>query len=118
MLGRSILSRQARENGLQVRAMGVASVGEHIFNETAMQARTRASNRLAKANSVSNGPRVEAKERVKKTRENPKDSPKDPKVPEAHANIKNIGISGLEKHEISNKLGNSGISANGTCLCH
>ena len=44
---------------------------EHIFNETAMQARTLASNRLAKAIKSSHGPRVspqsQAKERVKRT---------------------------------------------------
>ena len=41
MLGRSILSRQAKEKGQQVRAMGVfLSAVEHIFNETATQART------------------------------------------------------------------------------
>ena len=64
------------------------SAVEHIFNETAMQARTLASNRLAKANRASHGPRVKAKERVKRKRENPKDSPKDPKVPKAHTRAK------------------------------
>ena len=44
-----------------------------------MHARTPASNRLAKANRASHGPRVRAKERVKRTRENPKE-PKVPKV--------------------------------------
>ena len=53
-----------------------------------MQARTTASNRLAKANRASHGPRVKAKERVKRTRENLKDSPKDPKVPMANARVK------------------------------
>ena len=55
---------------------GVSSAVEHIFNETAMHARAQASNRLAKANSASHGQRVRAKERVKRTRGNPKESPK------------------------------------------
>ena len=75
--------------------MGVLSAVEHIFNETAMRARTLASKRLAKAKRASHGPRVRVKERVKKTMENPKDSPKDPRVrtkdpkaPKAHAKAK------------------------------
>ena len=44
MLMRSTLSRQAKEKGHRVRVMDVLSVVEHIFNETAMQARTPASN--------------------------------------------------------------------------
>ena len=76
--------------------MGVLSAMQHIFNETAMQARTLASKRLAKAIRASNGPRVglqsQAKERAKKTKENPKDCPKEPrvrtKVPKAHAKEK------------------------------
>ena len=59
--------------------MGGLSAVEHIFNETAMHARTQASNRLAKANRASDGPRVRAKVRVKRTKENPKV----PKVPKA-----------------------------------
>ena len=65
--------------------------GAH-FKGTAMQARTPASNRLAKAIRASHGPRAslqsQAKERVKRTMENPKDSPKDPKVPKAQAKVK------------------------------
>ena len=39
--------------------MGVfLSAVEHIFNETAMHARAQASNRMAKANRASHGPRV------------------------------------------------------------
>ena len=87
-VGRSIFSRQAEEKGHQVRAMGVLSAVEHIFNETAMQARTPASNRLAKANRASHGPRVKAKERVTRTMEDPKDSPQKPKVPKGHARVK------------------------------
>ena len=64
----------------RVRVIGVLSAVEHIFNETAMHTRAQASNRMAKANSASHGPRVSAKTRVKKTSENPKDNPKEPKV--------------------------------------
>ena len=42
---------------------GCLSAVEHMFNETAMHARTQASNRLARANKASHGPRVRAKER-------------------------------------------------------
>ena len=84
VLGRSTLSRQSKEKGHQVRATGVVSAVKPIFNETAMQARTLSSNRLAKAIKASHGTRVspqsQAKERVKKTIENPKGSPKEPKV--------------------------------------
>ena len=52
--------------------MGVLNAVEHIFNEIAMHARAQASNRMAKANRASHGPRVtlhsQAKARVKKTR--------------------------------------------------
>ena len=68
--------------------MGVSSAVEHIFNETAMHARARASNRLARANRASYGPRVRAKERVKRTRGNPKENPKEPKVPKAYTRAK------------------------------
>ena len=69
---------------------------EHMFNETAMHAKAQASNRMAKANRASHGPRVsphsQAKGRVKKTRENPKENPKEPevrtKVPKAHTRVK------------------------------
>ena len=89
---RSTLSRLAKEKGHRVRAMGVLSAVEHIFNETAMHAKAQTSNRMAKANRASHGPRVsphsQAKARVKKTRENPKENPKEPKVrtkvPKAH----------------------------------
>ena len=78
--------------GHRVRVMGVFSAVEHIFNETAMHARAQASSRLARANRASHGPRVRAKERVKKTREKPKESPKEPKmrskVPKAHTRVK------------------------------
>ena len=48
---------------------------EYIFNETAMHARAQASNRPARANRASHGPRVRAKGR-RRTRENLKDFPK------------------------------------------
>ena len=47
-LERSTLSRQSKEKGHQVRAMGVLSAMEHIFNEIATQARKLASKRQAK----------------------------------------------------------------------
>ena len=61
--------------------MGVSNAVEHIFKESAMHARAQASNRLAKAKRASHGPRVNAKARVKKTRENPKESRVRTKVP-------------------------------------
>ena len=64
--------------------MDVLSSTERSFNGTAMQARTQARKRLAKAIRASHGPRVspqsQAKERAKKTMENPKGSEKEPKV--------------------------------------
>ena len=67
-----------------VRAMCVLSAVEYIFNETAMYAKAQASNRLTKGIKASHGPRVspqsQAKERVKRTMENPKESPTEPKV--------------------------------------
>ena len=68
--------------------MGVLSAVEHIFSETAMHARTQASNRLAQVNRASHGPRVRAKVRVKRTRENPQENPKEPKVPEVRTRAK------------------------------
>ena len=61
MLMRSILSREERH---RVRMMGVSTVVEQIFNETAVHARTHASNRLAKANRASHDPCVRAKVRI------------------------------------------------------
>ena len=55
---------------------GCFKCGGAHFNETAMHARAQASNRLARANRASHGPRVRAKERVKRTRRNPKESPR------------------------------------------
>ena len=64
--------------------MGVSSAVVYIFNETATHAKAQASNRMAKANRASHGqrvsPRTQAKVRVRKTRVNPKENPKEPKV--------------------------------------
>ena len=57
-LERSTLSCQSKEKGHPFRVLGVLSAMEHIFNETAMQARTQARNCLAKAIKASHGPRV------------------------------------------------------------
>ena len=80
------LSHLAKEKGPRVRVMGVSS------KETAMHARARASNRLARANRASHGPRVKVKDTIKKTVGNPKESPKEPKVrtkvPKAHTRVK------------------------------
>ena len=56
----STLSRLAKEKGHRVRVMGVVSAVEHIFNEIAMHTRVQASNRMAKANRASQGPRGES----------------------------------------------------------
>ena len=75
--------------------MGVSSAVEHIFNETAMHARTQASNRLARANRASHGPRARAKVRVKIRRGNPKENAKEnPKEPKGKTS--KTGLSGLE----------------------
>ena len=70
--------------------MGVLSAVEHIFNETAMHAKAQASNRMEKANRASHGPRVRAKERVKRTREKSKGKSKGTKSA-------NQGAKGLHK---------------------
>ena len=67
-----------------------------------MQARTPASNRLAKAIRAGHGPRVslqsQARERVKRTMENPKDISKESKGAKGSGKDKTskTGISGLE----------------------
>ena len=78
--------------------MGVLSAVEHIFDETALQARSPASNRLAKANRASHGPRVKAKERVKRTMEKSKGQSKGSKGAKGSCKGKTskTGISGLE----------------------
>ena len=55
-----------------------------------MHARAQASNRLATANRASHGPRVRAKAIAKRTSENPKEHPKEPKVPKVRTRTKNI----------------------------
>ena len=46
----------AMENGHRIRAVSVLRATRHTFNEIAMQSRTRASKRLAKAIRASHGP--------------------------------------------------------------
>ena len=95
---RSILARLAKEKGHRVRVMGLLSVVEHNFNETAMNARAQASNRLARANRASHGPRVRAKVRVKVTREKSKGKSKGTKGAKGSHKGKTskTGLSGLE----------------------
>ena len=52
------LSLLAKEKDHRVRVMGVSSAVVRIFNETAMHVKAQASNRMAKANRASHGPRV------------------------------------------------------------
>ena len=95
-LMQSTLSRRAKEKGHRVRAMGVFSAVVRIFNEIAMHARTQASNRPAKANRASHGPRVssdtQAKVRVKKARGNPKETPKNQKCESSFILLKKIHV--------------------------
>ena len=96
----------------RIHEMGVfLSAVDHIVNETAMHAQALATNRLARANRASHGPRVRAKERVKRTRENPKESPKGTKGAKGLQKGKTLktGLSGLEKLEIRDKFRISGI---------
>ena len=66
------------------------SAVEHIFIETAMHAKAQASNRVAKANRASHGPRVspqsQAKVRAKKARANSKGKSKGTKSANQGAN--------------------------------
>ena len=63
---------------------GCSKCGGAHFQRDSMHAKAQASNRLAKANRASHAPRVsphsQAKAREKKTRENPKENLKEPKV--------------------------------------
>ena len=81
--------------------MGVLGAVQHIFNGTAMQARTPASKRLAKAIRGSHGPRAnlqaKVKERVKRTKENSKDCSKEQRV---RTKASEMGIAGLENMKI------------------
>ena len=54
-VGKSTLSRQAKEKAHRVRAMGASSAVEHIFKETAVHAKAQAISRMAKANRASHG---------------------------------------------------------------
>ena len=84
MLTRSIHFCLAKEKRHRVHEIDVSSAVVFIFNEIAMHTRAQASNRMAKANKASHGPRVnphtEAKARVRETMGNPKENPKEPKV--------------------------------------
>ena len=93
------LSRLAEEKGHRVRVMGVLSAVVHIFNETSMHARAQASNRLAKANRASHGPRVRAKARVKETKEIQRKIQRNQRCQRfaQGQNIENWSLSGLEK---------------------
>ena len=106
MLMQSTHSLLQKEEDHRVRAIGVLSAVEHMFNETAMQSKAQASNRMAKANRESHGPRVsphsQAKARVKTTMENPKENPKEPKVrtkvPNAYTRAKVRTFRNLHRH--------------------
>ena len=74
-----IFCHPAKEKSHRVHRTVVSSAVEQVFNETAMHAKATASNHLAKANRASHGPRVRAKERLKRVREHPKENPKVPK---------------------------------------
>ena len=113
-LMQSTLSRRVKEKGHQVHAMGVLSAVVRIFNEIAKHAKAQASKRVAKANRASHGPRVsphtQAKVRVGKTRENPKEPKVRTKVPKAYPRAKHRKlVSQVLKLEIGDKLGSSGI---------
>ena len=85
---RSILCHPEKEKGHRVHEIVVSSEVEHIFNVIAMHAKATASNRLARANRARHGPRVRAKERVNKVRENQKENPKVPKVSKVRTRVK------------------------------
>ena len=77
-----------KEEGHRVHEMVVSSAVEDIFNETAMHPKATTRNHLAKANTTGYDPRVRAKERVKRTRENPKESRKVPLEPKVRTSVK------------------------------
>ena len=76
---RSILCQSAKEKCHRVHRTVVSSAVEHMYNVTAMHAKATASNRLARANKASHGPRVRIKERVKNEMENPQEISKVPR---------------------------------------
>ena len=90
MLMQPILCHPVEEKGSSSPRDGCFKCGGAHFNVTAMHARAQASNRLAKANRASHGPRVSAKERAKRTRDNPKGKSKGTKGA-------NQGAKGLHK---------------------
>ena len=94
------LSRQAEEKGHQVRATG--ECGRAHFQRDCNA--SKSTNPLARANRGRHGPRVRAKDRVQKTRENREECPKEPKV------RSKTGLQGLDKTR--DKFGNSGICTN------
>ena len=114
MLGRSTLSRLAKEKGHRVRVMSVVSAVEHIFNEIALHARAQASNRLARANRASHGPRVRAKKREKITREKSQGISKGTKGAKGSYKGKTskTGLSSIEnsKSEISSDIQESALT--------
>ena len=69
---RPILCHPPKRKGLRLHEMVVSIPFEQILNETTMHAKATASNHLVKANKSCHGPRVIAKERVRRERENPK----------------------------------------------
>ena len=76
-LMRSTLFRLAREKRRRVQMAGALRVAVLTINATAVHAKARASNLLAKASRpASHGPRVRAKEEARKTRERPQENPK------------------------------------------
>ena len=81
---------------------------EHIFNETAMHARTQASNRLAKANSASHGPRVRPKAQRKTMHKGQSKESKGAKGSCTRAKRRKL-VSQVVKTRYGGKLGHSGI---------
>ena len=78
--------------------MGVLSAVEHIFNETAIHAKALASNRPARANRTSHGPRVRAMEKSKENKAISKGTSKGTKSAKGSHKGKTskTGLSGLE----------------------
>ena len=118
----STFSRQVKEKGHRVRAMGVLSAAEHIFDEAAMHTRTQASNRLARANRASHAwckseGKGKSEENKGKSKGKSKGKPKvRTKVPKAYTRAKHRKlVSQVLKLEIGDKLGNSGICID---VCH
>ena len=79
------LSLLSKEKYYRVRAMGVCKCGGAHFQRDCNARKSTGKQSYDKGNRASHGPRVsqhsQAKARVKKTRENPKENPKEPTVP-------------------------------------